>query len=291
MWSTVTQILQGVQVVTLATNLPGPLAARRLAAMGATVIKVEPPAGDRLKDIDPEWYSELTVGQTVKSVDLKTDQGQHEFSRLLEESDLLITASRVSALTRLGLSWTELHARFPRLCQIAIVGHAGLEAELPGHDLTYQAAVGLLATGAMPSTPSVDITSATIAVAEACALLLAREFNQGAGYREVVLVDTAAELAAPLQRGLTSAEGLLGGGFPGYGIYDAREGKVALAALEPHFWSRLLDGLSVDGSRAQLEDVFLSKSAAEWDLWARERDIPLAEIAEIRSLSSVGEDL
>ena len=50
--------------------------------------------------------------------------------------------------------------------------------------------------------------------------------------------------------GLTASGGILGGGFPGYGLYRAREGHVALAALERHFWERLRAlGIKADDRR------------------------------------------
>lgn len=55
--------LDGFRVVSLAVNLPGPLAAARLREMGAEVIKVEPPAGDPLAVGAPSWYAELIGGQ------------------------------------------------------------------------------------------------------------------------------------------------------------------------------------------------------------------------------------
>ena len=56
------KLLSGVKVVTLALNTPGPVAAARLASMGAEVAKVEPPAGDPLKTAAPGWYHALANG-------------------------------------------------------------------------------------------------------------------------------------------------------------------------------------------------------------------------------------
>src|SRR5262252_9229128 len=58
--------LKGVCIISIATNLPGPLAAARLAAFGADVIKVEPPVGDALAAAEPDWYRELIIRQRVK---------------------------------------------------------------------------------------------------------------------------------------------------------------------------------------------------------------------------------
>ena len=64
-------VLDGVRVVSLATNLPGPIAAARLTELGASVTKIEPPAGDPLALASPLWYDELTSGQRILALDLK----------------------------------------------------------------------------------------------------------------------------------------------------------------------------------------------------------------------------
>ena len=97
------QPLDGIRVVSLAVNLPGPLAAARLAAMGATVTKVEPPDGDPLQRYASGWYAELTQGQQVLTLDLKDRADRTQASRLLADADVLLTAMRPSALARLGL--------------------------------------------------------------------------------------------------------------------------------------------------------------------------------------------
>ena len=57
--------LSGMRVVNLAVNLPGPAAARRLAGMGATVVKVEPPSGDPMAQYNDSWYRDMAAGHHV----------------------------------------------------------------------------------------------------------------------------------------------------------------------------------------------------------------------------------
>ena len=51
--------LAGIRVVSLASNLPGPIAAAQLASMGAQVTQIEPPAGAQLAAVARGWYNEL----------------------------------------------------------------------------------------------------------------------------------------------------------------------------------------------------------------------------------------
>ena len=108
------------------------------------------------------------------------------------------------------------------------------------------------------------------------------ERGQGAGYEQVALSEAARSFAEPLHWGLTGPGGLLGGGFPGYGLYRAREGYVALAALEPHFWERLLEELGVSGDdRRHLEQTFETETAERWEEWASARDLPLVAVRDV----------
>ncbi len=99
------KVLQDRHVLTLALNVPGPVAAARLAGLGATVTKVEPPGGDPLATVSPTWYRALHEGLAVQQIDLKTPEGRAALEPLLAAADLLLTANRPAALARLGLDW------------------------------------------------------------------------------------------------------------------------------------------------------------------------------------------
>ena len=268
--------LTGIRVVTTAVNVPGPVAAALLRDMGAAITKVEPPFGDPLAAVAPAWYAELCAGVDVRILDLKSAQGREHLDQLLDEADLLLTATRPSSLERLGLSWTPLHARFPRLCQVAIVGYPTPRQDEAGHDLTYQADAGLVAPPAMPKTLVADLSGAQRAVIAALGLLLSRARETAAGYVEVALSDAASLFSEPLRHGLTQAAGWLGGGAATYGIYPAREGWVAVAALEPQFRAALTRELGIDiDDREAVARMLATRTAEEWDAWGRECGLPL----------------
>jgi alpha-methylacyl-CoA racemase len=274
--------LEGVRLVTLAQNVPGPAAAARLQSFGASVIKVEPPNGDPLASSNPAWYGSLAAGQEVVRLDLKSDTGRDRLDKQLEEADVLLTSNRLAALARLGLGPQEVGVRYPRLCYVAITGYPAPHEDAPGHDLTYLADLGLLSPPEMPRTLLADLAGAERAVSATLALLLDRERGRGAGYAEIALSEAAAFFAEPLRYGITEPGAHLGGGFPGYGLYEARDGWIAVAALEAHFWESLLLelGLKVP-TREGLEEVFQQKTAEEWERWATERDLPLVALGDM----------
>ncbi len=270
--------LNGVRVVSMAVNLPGPLASARLQSLGAAVTKIEPPTGDPAASISQGWYGDLVAGQEVVTLDLKELRDRDRLDGRLAQADLLLTASRPAALARLNLSWGRLHTAFPRLCQVAIVGHGAGGENVPGHDLTYQAGAGILSPPHMPLVLIADLAGAERAATEAAALLLARSRGHGSGYAQVALAEVAEDFAEPFRRGLTRPGGMLGGGHPGYRIYRTLDGYVAVAALEPHFWQRLLSQLGVEGRADVVAAALQTQPTAYWAQWAAERDLPLAAV-------------
>ena len=284
--------LDGFHVLSLAAHLPGPLAARQLMALGADVVKVEPPEGDPFAGYHRAWYEALIAGQRVMRLDLKDQGSRGTLDQLLADTDLLVTSSRPSSLERLGLDWPRVHARYPKLCYVAIVGSASPDAERPGHDLTYQASVGLLAPPQMPAILLADFAGAERSVSASLALLLARERGPAAGYTEVSLAGVAAQFNEPARRGVTMPGALFGGGLPGYGLYRARDGWVAVAALEAHSWSAMRNavGLATSGGatdrspddpqldRDALESHFLGNTMDYWELWAVEHELPIVAV-------------
>jgi alpha-methylacyl-CoA racemase len=269
-----TEFLDGVRVLTLAQNVPGPLAAARLRQAGAHVTKIEPPAGDPFLALCPAWHAEMHAGISIERLDLKAEKGQARIAALLGETDVLITSQRPSALTRLGLGADALRSRFPRLRMLRIVGSLR-EPEHPGHDLTYQAQAGLLGD-AMPRTLTADVMASERAFAGALALLR-QPFGSVV---DVGLVESLDPLLASLRHGLTMPNGVLGGGAPRYRVYAARTGRVAVAALEPHFEARLYLQLDLP-TQSDPSSRFLERSAMEWEAWAREHGLPIVAVRDV----------
>lgn len=269
--------LDGIRVVTLAQNVPGPLAVARLRRAGAEVIKIEPPAGDPFLALSPAWHAEMHAGISIARLDLKTDEGRERLTTLLAETDVFITSQRPSALARLSLDPDTLRSRSPRLRMLRIVGSVR-DPEQPGHDLTYQAQAGLLGDG-MPRTLAADVMASERAFAGVLSLL-----RQPPGsLMDVGLVESLEPLLAPLRHGLTTSTGTLGGGAPRYGIYSTKAGRIAVAALEPHFEQALYRYLELPiGSDPS--SCFLERTASEWEAWASERDLPIVAVVGTESI-------
>lgn len=272
-------LLDGIKVVSLCINTPGPLAAARLVGMGAAITKVEPPAGDPLKAAARSWYDALSKGQNIITLDLKDSGQRSQLDAILADSDLLLASFRPTALRRLGLDWESLHARFPRLCFCGIIGYPPPDEERSGHDLTYLADTGLLAPPAMPLSLYVDLTGGERCASQSLGLLCRLARTGEVGFAWISLYECAKELAQPLLAGLTRPGGGLGGGSPFYGVYRTLDGWIAIAALEAHFARKLLTefGLEVP-TRSAIERVFLQQRSAYWEDWANQKALPLARV-------------
>ena len=290
-------VLRGVRVLSLALNLPGPAALMRLQAMGAHCTKLEPPApqgasstsGDPMAHYRPVAYQTMHQGVRTVQADLKTSPGQAVVQRLLRNTDVLITSFRPSALNKLGLGWKSLQQQYPQLSCVAIVGAPGARAEEPGHDLTYVAEQGLVDGMQLPASLFADMGGslmASEAVLKALMLRAQPGRTQGKGVLlEVALSDAAAYLALPRHWGLTTSKGAVGGAHAGYQIYPCLDGRVAVAALEPHFAKRLLTaaGMTQVGpntphtpqAHQAVAQFFAGQTRRQLDRLASSQDIPL----------------
>jgi alpha-methylacyl-CoA racemase len=275
-------MLPSFRAVALVTNIPGPLAAAALARDGAAVVKVEPLQGDPFESAAPAWYAQAIAGTEVVRLDLKAPGDLARLHEAFGKADVLLTAMRAGALQRLGLDWAALHGRYPRLCHVAIAGESAAADDRPGHDLTYQAQAGLVDPPAMPRSLFADLFAAERAVAAVYRALFVRERAGEATFARVAIADGAAQLAFALRHGLTTREGPLGGALPIYRLYEARDGWIALAALESHFQTRLLQALELNElNAAALAARFAERPCVYWEDVARRFDLPLCAVAKI----------
>ncbi|HXU45581.1 MAG TPA: CaiB/BaiF CoA-transferase family protein [Thermoanaerobaculia bacterium] len=298
--------LAGILVADLTRHLPGPLAARLLADLGARVVKVEEPAaGDPVRAAQPlvrgisPLAGMLLAGVESVALDLKQPAGRDVADRLIARADVLLESFRPGRLARFGWAPEELKRRFPRLivCSISGWGQDGPDAHRAGHDLAYQAAAGLLApTAEMPAAPLADLMGAWSAVSAVLAALYERERTGRGTHVDAALYDAglhanligwAAEAAGEKKIGEPLG---LTGELPCYRLYESADGKpVALALLEPWFWHRFchaaerpeLSGLQYRkglGARRKVERLIRQRTRSEWAEFFAAHDLPAGPV-------------
>jgi len=208
--------LSGIRILDLTTHAAGPGAARILADQGAEVIKVEPLEGDvwraqaqmlgfPIEDTETPCFDMLNGNKKFLAVDLKSEQGKEIFHRALESADVLITSYRDSALKKLGISYEQLHEKYPRLVYGHVKGYGekGPEAERPGYDMvTYFARSGIMidtvAEGQLPllNIGGIGDHPTSVALAQGVTAAIIRQIRTGRGDKVVVSLYHAAVWAA-----------------------------------------------------------------------------------------------
>lgn len=230
----------------------------------------------------PQAYAEMHAGIRCRTLDLKGEKGRAALHKELARSDVLLTSFRPSALQRLGIGPQALRRAHPQLNLVTIVGAPGPAAETAGHDLTYMAEQDLVQGTALPPTLYADMCGALLASEAVCQALLLRGRTGRGTHREVALTDAAAWLAHPRRWGLTQPGGTVGGAHAGYQVYACKDGRVAMAALEPHFAQALATvaglpdaNLLRPSAREQLAAWCSLHTRRQLERLARQHDLPL----------------
>lgn len=170
------QPLDDLLVIDLTRALAGPFCTVMLSDLGSRVIKVETPdGGDDTRGWGPPFIGKesayfLGVNRNKESltVNLKDPRGLEIIFRLLERADVLVENFRPGIMDRLGLGYTALQDRFPRLIYASISGFGqdGPYREKTAYDLILQGIGGVMGiTGEEGGAP----VKVGVAIADICA--------------------------------------------------------------------------------------------------------------------------
>lgn len=119
------QPLAGIRVVEMSHMIMGPSCGMFLAYLGAEVIKVEPPRGDKtrhLTGMGKPMFPLFNRGKRSVTIDVRTEAGRAALERLLATADVFVENFRDSALVKAGVDAETLRAKFPRLIFAACKG-------------------------------------------------------------------------------------------------------------------------------------------------------------------------
>jgi crotonobetainyl-CoA:carnitine CoA-transferase CaiB-like acyl-CoA transferase len=238
--------LAGISVVDVTSSLAGPTATQLLAALGADVVKVEPPAGDHARAWGPPFLEDggamflaANAGKRSLALDLGDDRGRQIVLRLVDRADVFLQSLRPGAAERHGLGATELRARNTRLvhCSIGAFGSKGPLGDRPGYDPLLQAASGIMSvTGEADGPPVrvglslIDLGTGVWAALGVLAAIYERERTGVGRTLELSLYETALSLLA------TQLVGYLGAG-----VVPGRDGS-AFPQIAPYQVFATLDG-------------------------------------------------
>lgn len=260
--------LNGLRVVETAQMVAGPYCARLFADVGADVIKVEPPAGDRSRSMGPfpgdqahpeasGLFFHLNSGKRSVVLDLETPAGRDRLRELVASADVLVDDRPPSELRRLGLTFEELSSLNPHLVMISITpfGQTGPYAEWKGYDLNAFHLSGSSSrylgrpgeTPLEPGTFAADYMAGAAGAAWGLGAVFGRDRVGGGQHVDV----SAAEVSAALFTGALNmttyrqtgiAEKRTGQGMvitAPAGVMPTKDGHVWMLTVEPRHWKGL----------------------------------------------------
>ncbi|KAH7188567.1 CoA-transferase family III domain-containing protein [Fusarium flagelliforme] len=286
--------LTGIRVLEFAGLAPGPYAGMLLADAGASVLRIDrasPGTSAPTEDMLARHKASITV-------DLKSEHGVALIKRLAAHADVIIDPFRPGVLEKLGLGPDVLCDLNKRLIYGRMTGFRrdGKYAFMAGHDINYLSVSGVLAMlgreGEKPHPPMnilADFAGGGAILFQG--ILMAVISRQSSGRGQVVeanMVDGSSHLTTFPRMGLKTPVGnrdrgtnLLDGGAPFYDTYETSDAKyMAVGALEPQFFSALLQGLGFAKQgweenqqdrtrwpelRKLMTETFRRKTRSEWE--------------------------
>ena len=257
-----------MRVLDVTTSIAGPYCAQILAALGASVVKVErPDTGDDGRAWGPPfWNGEGTMflsanaGKRSLALSLRDPRGRDAILRLAEGADVFLQSLRPGLAEELGLGADALRTHNPRLvyCSVGAYGRVGPLSREPGYDALMQAAGGLISMTGEPGRPGVRVGSSLIdqgtgtwaAIGVLAALLERERTGEGANV-DVSLYETALGYIGYHLAGYL-ADGTVPGGqgtvFPmvaPYQVFPTRDGELMIAGGNDRLFNAICDVLEL----------------------------------------------
>jgi crotonobetainyl-CoA:carnitine CoA-transferase CaiB-like acyl-CoA transferase len=305
------RLLDGVHVLDLSAYLAGPVAPLILGELGADVVKVEPPAGDVHRHMEP-MFAAGQRGKRAVALDMKAPEAPAVLERMFRWSDVVHHNSRVGLAEKLGYDEATVRRASPDVVYsfASGFGQTGPRALLPANDQLMQALVGIeTGQGGAGQPPTflswgaIDVTGGWMAACGILAGLYARRHHGGGQSVSSSLLGAALTLksGAFLAGDRVVGGPVLDANQTGYGaayrIYQAGDGAwFALAVPDARAWDRLravvrLTGLPssppalrTDGGALQpeellLESAFRTRDASAWVADLRAAGVPVEPVA------------
>jgi len=311
--------LAGLRVLDLSQFLPGPMATQMLADHGAEVIKIEPPAGEPVRNVgyrqngQSVWFRNTHRGKKSVVLNLKDAADRAVFLTLAATADVVVEAFRPGVVDRLGVGYGAVRAVNPGIvyASISAFGQTGPLRDLPAHDLAIEALAGVvslnLGSDGQPANPHMPVADIAGAMAALAGILMAlyRRTQTGLGDHIDISMQDATMAWLPNVTGAVFAEGRAPvvkhergfGGYAFYQTYACQDGRhVALGGVEHKFVHAFLHavdradlipaacGPNGPGQApviAALRALFLTRTRDDWVAWAAGKDLAFAPVLDL----------
>jgi crotonobetainyl-CoA:carnitine CoA-transferase CaiB-like acyl-CoA transferase len=310
--------LEGIRVLDVTQVMAGPFCTMMLADLGATVIKIEPPAGDSTRQMpgacgtDSPSFNAVNRGKRSVVLNLKQAEGRSVFARLARASDILVENYRPGVMASLGLDYPVLSAANPGLIYASISGYGqtGPQRGKGGFDLIAQGVAGIMsitgAPGGPPVKAGVPITDLGAGLFALIGILAALEHRHRTGvgqHVDTALVDAGVALSVWEATEYFSGRGVptaLGSAHRMNAPYQAircADGYITLGAANERLFRRLSnllghsewgddEAFADNASRVRnrdtlaerIEAITVTQPCAHWLALLEANDIPCGPI-------------
>jgi crotonobetainyl-CoA:carnitine CoA-transferase CaiB-like acyl-CoA transferase len=249
-------LLAGLPVLDLSLWQPGHTATQLLADLGADVLKIEPPGGDRMRP-QADRFINFNGRKRSLVLNLKDSEERQRFLDLVGSFEVVVENYRPGVADRLGVGYDALRAVNPSvvLCSISGFGQTGPLAPSTGHDPNFQAYAGTftIPEHGEPVRPAVLIGDQGGGLAAAfailAAVLCARRTGEGE-HIDVSIADLLATWVAPHgpvdER--REPEAARSGALPAMGSFRTADGGWVVLGVysEDRLWDVLCEELGLD---------------------------------------------
>jgi crotonobetainyl-CoA:carnitine CoA-transferase CaiB-like acyl-CoA transferase len=281
--------LEGVRVVEMTHMIMGPSCGQFLGFLGAEVIKVEPPEGDKTRDLTgmgAGFFPTFNRGKKSVVLNLKDTADREKLETLLGTADVFIENFRDQTLAKMQLGPKDLRARFPRLIVASCKGFLqGPYENRSAMDEVVQMATGMAYMTGPTGRPlrigssANDIMGGLFCAFAVLAQLIAREkTGEGAAVRaglfenclllvaqHMVQFDIEGVEAPPMPERLFS--------WPVYDIFECRDGRqLFVGAVTETQWQVLCEELG-------LQDLLADPNLRTRPQQIAARDVNIPKIA------------
>ena len=313
-------VLAGIRVLDLSAYIAGPYGCSLLADLGADVVKVEPPAGDNLRNYPSTLDGECRLfvganrGKRSIVIDLKSAEGLALLKELVAQVDVLVHNFRNGVAERLGIGYDELASVNPRLiyANLSGYGNTGPMRERAGFDQVLQTMTGICSgqaeDGQAPQIVHgsvVDYFAASLLALGVTAALYHRERTGrgqqlGTSLLAAALCMQSGRFVWGEQEDAEAERNIRSTGVNT--IFPTKEGHLYISATTPHFWESLCrivgcEDLAADPRfdsvrkrtaavkeiTARLTTALASRSAMEWEQMLTP-EVPCAVANRIESM-------
>lgn len=307
------KLLEGFTVLDFSHRLPGPLAGKVLADMGANVIKIE---DEVFKDAFlsglfasfdksfQHWYEELNSSKNVVRLNFKADDIAEQIKPYLDKADAIIMGPPPKLRAKLGVSSEQLDSLNKPLAVIELLASKNHNSAM--HDLNAMAMSGMLSLYVSDRdediVPPPFLPIMGIAFGQQSANALVAAYYQAHKQNKMVstetyLYDDCESVFSPFwpkqDRDKKRTRFLHNGAYPCYSLYKLQDGHyAAVAAVEEKFWESFIKVFNIDVPSEQRFDtnvetfkkvskVLMNYNGEQFGKLAKEHDICLSLVEKM----------